>query len=212
MFWRQVAVLVRRDLAVEAATREALATVPPLILAGLLLAGIGLDLPPAGLAAAAPGLLWLLVLSAAVPLARSVLAAERDDDAWDLLRSLTRPSALLAVKATTLGLQLMLAWAIGAALAVALLGARWPAVAVLAAAIAMPGIAVNVTIFGAVLGEHGRPALLTVLVLAAGLPAYVAGTQAAVGETAAPWLVLLFVYDVVAVVVGWAIFPTLLEE
>lgn len=212
MFWRQVAVLVRRDLAVEAATREALATVPPLILAGLLLAGIGFDLPPAGLAAAAPGLLWLLVLSAAVPLARSVLAAERDDDAWDLLRSLTRPSALLAAKATTLGLQLMLAWAIGAALAVALLGARWPAVAVLAAAIAMPGIAVNVTIFGAVLGEHGRPALLTVLVLAAGLPAYVAGTQVAVGETAAPWLVLLFVYDVVAVVVGWAIFPTLLEE
>lgn len=212
MFWRQVAVLVRRDLAVEAATREALATVPPLILAGLLLAGIGLDLPPAGLAAAAPGLLWLLVLSAAVPLARSVLAAERDDDAWDLLRSLTRPSALLAAKATTLGLQLMLAWAIGAALAVALLGARWPGVAVLAAAIAMPGIAVNVTIFGAVLGEHGRPALLTVLVLAAGLPAYVAGTQVAVGEAAAPWLVLLLVYDVVAVVVGWSIFPTLLEE
>lgn len=212
MFWRQVAVLVRRDLAVEAATREALATVPPLILAGLLLAGIGLDLPPAALAAAAPGLLWLLVLSAAVPLARSVLAAERDDDAWDLLRSLARPSALLAAKATTLGLQLMLAWAIGAALAVALLGARWPGVAVLAAAIAMPGIAANVTIFGAVLGEHGRPALLTVLVLAVGLPAYVAGTQVAVGEAAAPWLVLLLVYDVVAVVVGWAIFPTLLEE
>ncbi|HET7328181.1 MAG TPA: heme exporter protein CcmB [Nocardioidaceae bacterium] len=212
MFWRQVSALVRRDLAVEAATREALATVPPLILAGLLLAGIGFELPPAELAAVAPGLLWLLVLTAAVPLARGVLAAERDDDAWDLLRSLAQPAALLTGKATSLCLQMLIAWGFGAALAVALLGARWPPVAVLAAVLAMPGVATNVTVFGAVLGEHGRPALLTTLILTAGLPALVAGSQAAVSEGAEAWLVLIAVYDVVAIVTAWAIFPALLEE
>jgi heme exporter protein B len=210
-FWQQVVLLVRRDLAVEAVTREASATVPPLILAGLLLAGLGFELPPGSLAVLAPGLVWLLVLTAAVPLARSLLAAERDDDAWDLLRALTSPSALLAGKATTLCLLLWLAWGFGAVLALALLEAQWSVAAVLAAALAMPGVAVNVTVYGVLMAEHRRPALLTTLVLTAGLPALVAGSQVAATEQTGPWFVLLGVYDLVAVVTAWAVFPTLLD-
>lgn len=210
-FWRQAYLVVRRDLAIETATREASATVPPLLMASLLLAGLGFELPPEMLAALAPGLVWLLVLTVAVPLARALLAAERDDDAWDLLRSLTSPSALLAGKTTSLCLQLWLVWGFGAVLAVALLGAHWSSAAVLAAALAMPGVAANGTVYGTLMGEHRRPALLTTLVLTAGLPALVAGSQAAVTEQPGPWFVLLVVYDLVTIVTAWAVFPVLLE-
>lgn len=208
---RQVGLLVRRDLAVEAVTREASATVPPLILAGLLLAGLGFDLPPKALAAVAPGLVWLLVLTAAVPLARSLLAAERDDDAWDMLRALTSPGALLAGKATSLCLLLWLAWGFGTVLALVLLDAHWSLAAALAAALAMPGVAVNATVYGVLMAEDRRPALLTTLVLTAGLPALVAGSQVAATEQTGPWFVLLGVYDLVAIVTAWAVFPALLD-
>lgn len=209
---QQALLVVRRDLAVEAVTREALATVPALILAGLLLAGLGFDLPPEQLAAAAPGVLWLLVLTATVPLTHGVLHAERDDDSWDMLRALTHPTAVLAGKATSLALQILVTWVLGAALAVVLLGAQWPAVAVLAAVLAAPGVAANATVFGALMGEHRRPALLSTLTITCGLPALVAGSQVALHPSAWAWLVLLVVYDAVAVVSAWAVFPALLEE
>jgi heme exporter protein B len=210
-FFRHSLLVVRRDLAVETATREAAATVPPLIMAGLLVAGLGFDLPPGRLAAVAPGLVWLLVLTAAVPLARALLAAERDDDAWDLLRSLVSPTVLLTGKATTLCLQLWLAWGFGAVLAVGLLDARWSTAAVLAAVLAMPGVATNAAVYGALMGENRRPALLTTLVLVAGLPALVAGSQVPVTDQPAPWFLLLAFYDLVTVVTAWAVFPALLE-
>lgn len=210
--WRQALLVARRDLAVETATREATATVPPLLIAGLLLAGLGFELPPGDLAVVAPGLVWLLVLTVAVPLARALLAAERDDDAWDVLRSLTSPTALLAGKAASLCLHLWLAWGFGALLAVGLLGVQWSAAGVLAAVLAMPGVAANAAVYGALMAEHRRPALLTTLVLVAGLPALVAGSQVPVSEQVGPWFLLLAVYDAVAVVTAWAVFPALLED
>lgn len=209
---RQAGTVLRRDLAVEVATREALGAVPALVLAGLLLVGLGFDLDSVQLARIAPGVVWFLVLTATVPLAHGVLHAERDDDAWDVLRALTDPTALLAGKAASLSLQLFLTWGLGALLAVGLLGAHWSVAAVVAAALGVPGVAVNTTVFGALLGDHRRPALLSTLTLTTGLPALLAGSQVAGSGRLWPWALLLVVYDVVAGTTAWAVFPALLEE
>lgn len=208
----QAAQVLRRDLAVEAATRDAVTSVPPFVLVAVVLAGLGFGPRREVLVAVAPGLVWLLVLTAAVPLARGVTAAELDDDAWDLLRAVTRPTALFLGKTASLWIQAALTWVVGALLAVVLLDARLPAAAIAAAALGTLGIAADTVLFGAVLGRLRRPALLGTLVLTAGVPALVAGTQAALSHDPLPWLLLLVVYDAVTVVTAWAAFPLLLDE
>jgi hypothetical protein len=208
---RQAATVARRDLRTEAATLEASVTVPPLVMAGLLLSALGLEVPTRQLAVAAPGLVWLIVLLVTVPLTRALVAAERDDDSWDLLVSLVSPTALFIGKVASLCLQLTLVWAFGALLSVPLLETSWSPFALLAAVVAMPGIAANATVYGLLVGGERRPALMTTLALTAGLPALVAGTQVAAGDGIGAWFVLLGVYDVVACVTAWAVFPTLLE-
>lgn len=209
---RQAMQVVRRDLAVEAATRDALTSVPPFVLAGVVLAGLGFGPRREVLIAVAPGLVWLLVLTAAVPLARGVAAAELDDDAWDLLRAVTRPAALFLGKTASLWIQAMLTWLFGALLVTVLLDARWTAAGLAAAALGTLGIAADMALFGTVLGRLRRPALLATLVLTAGLPALVAGTQAGLADDPGPWLLLLVVYDAVTVTTAWATFPVLLDD
>lgn len=209
---RQAALVTRRDLAVEAATRDALTSVPPFVLVAVVLAGLGFGPQRAVLSAVAPGLVWLLVLTAAVPLARGVAAAELDDDAWDLLRALTRPAALFLGKAASLWIQAALTWSFGALLVAVLLDGRWSGAGLAAAALGTLGIAANIALFGTVLGRMRRPALLATLVLTAGVPALVAGTQAALAAHPGPWLLLLVVYDVITVTTAWAVFPVLLDE
>ncbi|WP_158228343.1 heme exporter protein CcmB [Pseudonocardia sp. MH-G8] len=204
--------ILRRDLAVEAATRDAAASVPSFVLVAVVLAGLGFGPQRAVLAAVAPGLVWLLVLTAAVPLARGVTAAELDDDAWDLLRAVTRPAALFLGKTASLWIQAALTWTFGALLVTVLMDARLPPAALAAAALGTLGVAADIVLFGVVLGRLRRPALLSTLVLTAGLPALLAGTQTAVTEDPWPWLLLLVVYDVVTVTTAWATFPVLLDE
>lgn len=208
----QAGEVLRRDLAVEAATRDVATSVPPFVFVAVVLAGLGFGPERALLVAVAPGLVWLVVLTAAVPLARGVTAAELDDDAWDLLRALARPSALFLGKTASLWLQALVTWAFGALLAAVLLGAAWTGAACVAAALGTLGIAADIVLFGAVVGRFRRPALLATLVLTAGLPALVAGTQAAQAADPAPWLLLLVVYDAITVTTAWATFPLLLDE
>lgn len=209
---RQAWHVLRRDLAVEAATRDALTGVPPFVFVAVLLAGLGFGPDPRVLTVVAPGLVWLLVLAAAVPLARGVAAAELDDDAWDLLRALTRPAALFLGKAASLWIQAALSFALGALLVALLLGARWNAAGLAAAALGTLGIAADMALFGTVLGRLRRPALLSTLILTTGLPALLAGTQAAVADDPLPWLLALVVYDAVTVTTAWATFPVLLQD
>lgn len=210
--FRQAVHVLRRDLAVEAATRDAVTSVPPFVLVAVILAGLGFGPQRAVLLAVAPGLVWLLMLTAAVPLARGVAAAELDDDAWDLLRAVARPAALFLGKTASLWLQAALTWSFGALLVVVLLDARWTVAGLAAAALGTLGVAANIVLFGAVLGRLRRPALLGTLVLTAGLPALVASTQAAGTDNPGPWLLLLLVYDAITVTTAWATFPLLLDE
>jgi heme exporter protein B len=58
-----------------------------------------------------------------------------------------------------------------------------------------------------------RRGLLAALVLPAGLPAMLAGTELAAEQTAVlPWAVLTTLYAAVVVTAVWAVFPALLEE
>ena len=210
---RTVTVLVRRDVRVALGGVDALASVLPFVAAGVVLGGLVFGPDPVALRAAAPGLVWLLVLTAAVPLARLVAAAERDEDSWDLLRGLVPPGALFLAKAAVLWTALAATWATASVLAVLLLDGSVTAAGCAAAVLGLVGVAASTTVFGALLAASARGAgLLAALVLPAGLPALLAGTQAGLAAEPVPWLVLLIAYDLVVGAAAWAVFPFLLEE
>lgn len=208
--WRVFA----REVALEAAGREAVAVVPPFVLATVLAVGLGFGTAPEIATAVSPGLPWLVVLFAAVPLAHGVAAAERDEGCWDLLRALVLPGALLAGKLGALWLMLAATWGLAAVLAAVASGAGLAAAALPAGLLGTLGLAAVVVIFGVVLaGAERGSGLLTVLLLPVGVPALLAGTQAAtLGAEPLPWLSLLAAYDLVVLAVAWAVFPVLLEE
>lgn len=209
----QVRLVLARELAVERGSWTTTSTVLPFVVGAMLLAAlaVGSDLAVAG--TAAPGVVWLVVLLTAVPLARATAAAEQDDDAWDLLRALLRPGAVAAGKILATWLVLLLTWSVAAAMAGAGLGASWPPLAVAVAVLATLGLAADLVLLGAVLGTSGtRQGLLGTLVVVAGLPAVLAGVQAAVDPAGLRWLALVVVWDAVTLAVVWACFPLLVEE
>lgn len=211
---RQGWLLLRRELTVEAASRETLAAVAPFVGVLVLLGGLAFGPRPAVFAATAPGMVWFAVLVAAVPLAPTVAVAEAGDDAWDLLRAIAAPGALLAGKLAAMWLRLLTAWGLTTALVAALFGIPATAAGLAGGAIGTLGVAALTVLLGTLLPATARrPALLAVLLLPAGLPALVAGTQTATaGVPAAPWLGLLAVFDLLTLTVTWAVYPTLLED
>ena len=184
------------------------------VMFGTLLAGLGFGPRPDVLAAVGPTLPWLVVLFAAVPLARGVAAAERAEGCWDLLRSLIPPASLLAGKVLALWLWLAAVWLIATVLSVVLLNTGGRLAAVGAGLLGTLGVAAATVIFGTLLaGVDGRSGLLAVLLFPAGLPALVAGGQAgAPGVAAVPWLAVLAAYDLITLSVAWALFPLVLED
>lgn len=206
--------LLRRELTIEAASRETLVTVAPFVGVLVLLGGLAFGPRPAVFAATAPGMVWFAVLVTAVPLAPSVAVAEAAEDAWDLLRAITAPGALLAGKLAAMWLRLLTAWGFTTALVAALFGVPATASGLFGGLIGTVGVAAVTVLLGTLLpaGAH-RPALLAVLLLPASLPALVAGTETATaGVPAAAWLALLAVFDLLTLTVTWAVFPTLLED
>lgn len=211
---RQAVLLAGREIALELAGRAVASTAVPFVTALVVLAGLGFGPRSGVLAATAPGLVWLVVLVAAMPLAPGVAGAERRDDCWDLLRALTRPAALLLGKAAAVWLWLLGCWALASVLVGALLAAPWRPVALAGGVLGTLGVATSIVVLGVLLPDGAqRPGLLAVLLLPGAVPVLLAGTQiATVGVPAAPWLALLAVYDAVTLTVAWAVFPTLLED
>ncbi|MPY99265.1 MAG: hypothetical protein GEU97_14935 [Actinophytocola sp.] len=206
--------IARRDVSLELSGREASITVLPFVAALMMLAGLGLGGQGPVLSAAAPGLVWLVVLVSAIPLARGVAAAERADGCWDLLRALASPTALLAGKLAALWLWLLIAWAVASMLAVALLGAAWRPEAAVAGVLGTFGVAVTTVVLGVLL-PHGarRPGLIAVLLVPGAVPVLIAGTHLAAPATSGlPWALLLASYDAISLITAYAVFPALLEE
>lgn len=206
--------VVRRELALERAGREATVTTAPYVTAFVVLAGLAFGPAPAELARTAPGTIWLAVLAAAVPLARSVAVVEVAEDSWDALRGLVPPGALFAGKLLAIWVALALTWLLTSALVVVLFDARLPPAAVFAGAVGTLGVAAATTVFGVVVAAGSRRrGLLATLLLPSGLPALLAGTQLTTpGRSVLPWAVMMGVYAVVLVTAAWAVFPALLEE
>lgn len=209
----QVAEVVRRELAVERGGWSTTSTVLPFTVAAMVLAGLAVGPDRDVLAGAAPGVVWLVVLVGAVPLARAVTGDERADDAWDLLRAVVSPTALAAGKLLAVWAVLLGTWAVAALLAVAGLAASWPPVSIAVAVLATLGLAGDLVVLGAVLGgAAARQGVLATLVLVAGLPAVVAGAQSAADPEPLRWLLLVLAWDAVTLAVAWACFPLLVEE
>lgn len=211
---RQAGLVLRRELAVEAAARETLVTVGPYVAVLVLLGGLAFGPRPSVLTATGPGLVWLVVLVTAVPLAPTVAVAEAQDDAWDLLRAVTAPGALLAGKLAAVWLWLLAGWAVGTGLVAALLGVPPTGAGLAGGLLGTLGLAAVTVLLGTLLPVRTRrPALLAVLLLPAAFPALVAGSQTATaGVAATAWLALLAVFDLLTVTLAWAVFPALLED
>jgi heme exporter protein B len=210
----QALAVFRRELAVERAGREALVTTVPFVAAFVVLAGLAFGPAPAQLGATAPGTAWLAVLVATVPLARTVAGAEVADDTWDVLRGLVPAGALFAGKLLWAWSALALIWLLAQGLVVVLFEVRLTPQAIYGGAVGTLALAALTTGLG-VLTASGprRRGLLAALVLPAGLPALLAGTQLAAEQTAAlPWAALATLYAAVVVTAVWAVFPALLEE
>lgn len=211
---RQVALVAMREVRLEIAGREATVTVLPFVVALLVLAGLAFGVRPEIAAAVGPGLVWFVVLVAALPLARGVAAAEYAEGAWDVLRALTRPTALLGGKLTAMWLWLLACWLLAVTVAAVLLDVSWPAVAIAGGLLGTFGLAVSTVVLGVLLPTGTRrPGLLAVLLFPGAVPVLVAGTQLATpGVPALPWLALLASYDAITLLCAWAVFPALLEE
>lgn len=210
----QALAVLRRELVVERAGREASVTAIPFAAAFVVLAGLAFGPAPAELGRTAPGSIWLAVLVATVPLARTVASAEVAEDSWDLLRGLVPPGPLFAGKLLAVWTGLNLTWLLTAGLVVVLFDVRLPLSAVLGGLLGTVALSASTTTLGALvaLGTRRR-GLLSALVLPAGLPALVAGTQLTTpGVPAAPWAVMMAVYASVLLAASWAVFPALLEE
>lgn len=202
-----------REARLEALGREATLVSLPYVLVVVLLVGLGLDRRTDLLTPVSPMVVWVVVLTTAVPMARLVAAAEHDDGTWELLRGLTSPLALVAGKTAAMWVALTLIWVLTALTAGVLLGFVWSLKALMAGVLGVLGLAVNTTALGLLIGPGTRRSgLLAALVLPTGIPLLLAGTRIADSAPATPWLVLLVVYDVVAVVSLWALAPLLVED
>jgi heme exporter protein B len=210
----QALAVFRRELAVERAGREALVTTVPFVAALVVLSGLAFGPSPRGLGLTGPGTAWLAVLVATVPLSRTVAGAEVAEDSWDALRGLVAPGALFAGKLLAVWAGLALTWVLAGGLVVVLFGVPVPPQSLYGGAVGTLALAALTVGFG-VLTASGprRRGLLAALLLPAGLPALLAGTQlASTNVPVLPWAVLVTVYAAVVAVAAWAVFPALLEE
>lgn len=211
---REVLAVLRREVAVEGAGRELTVTTLPLAAAFVVLAGLAFGPDPQSLLRTAGGTVWLAVLVATVPVARAVLSAELTEDAWDVLRGLTSPGVLYLGKLLAVWGALAAVWALTLGLVVVLFDLPPPPAALVAGFVGTLGLASLTTAVGVLVASGvRRRGLLPALVLPAGLPALLAGSQLTTpGVPVLPWTVLLVTYAAVLATASWAVFPVLLEE
>jgi heme exporter protein B len=210
----QALAVLRRELAVERAGREALVTTAPFVGALVVLAGLAFGPVPSDLAQTAGGTVWLAVLVATVPLAGTVAGAEVAEGSWDGLRGLVAPGPLFAGKLVAAWSALALTWLLTGGLVTVLFEVSVPPQAVLGGVLGTLALAALTTGLGVLVAAASRRrGVLAALMLPAGLPALLAGTQLTTpGVPVLPWAVLMTLYAAVVLTAAWAVFPALLEE
>lgn len=219
---RQSVALAAKDLRIEARGRHALGAVLPF--AATLLVAFGLSLGPGRepLQEAAPGLLWIAALFAAVLSFRQSYASETEDGALEGLRlsPVDRAAIFLgksaAVAVTLLLLEAVVLVLVGGLFDVSL--GRDPLVLVAAFVLGTVGLAAVGGLFG-VLNEspRAREAVIPLLVLPLATPVLVAAVRATALATvgrggAGSWLALLLAFDALFLATGTLVFGHLLED
>lgn len=189
-------------------------TTVPFVVSFVVLAGLAFGPVPQTLNVTAGGTAWLAVLVAAVVLSRAVAAAELSEDAWDTLRGLTTPGAIFLGKLLALWVALAVTWTLATAIVVLLFDAGPPVTALFGGLVGTLALAALTTALGVLVATGARRrGLFGALLLPAGLPALLAGTQLSTpGVPPLPWLAIMSAYATVLLTASWAIFPALLEE
>jgi heme exporter protein B len=212
-----------KDLRVERRSKAALSAALPFATTMLLSFGFALGPGRLLLVQAAPGLLWLAGLLAALDLFHRSYQAEADNGCLDgLLLSPVDRGAIYLGKALAVAVQVAVLFTVTGALTVALFGVPLgssPPLLLLAAVLGIAGLAALGSLFGLLtaLGRT-RQAALPVLVLPLATPVLIAAIRAfallSAGSTeqVAGWLGVLGAFDAVLLATGYLVYGHLLED
>lgn len=219
---RDAMAVAAKDLRIEARSHVGRTQVVPFAIVVVVLFGLALDPDRGILTRAAPGLLWITVLLAALLATQRSLAIESADRAVDQLRlSGIDPAAIFLGKSAALTVQLLVVAAALSLGVVVLFDAALASPLLLAASalIATIGLALAGTLYGAVAaGLRVRETLVPLLVLPVVAPVLLGATrawEAGVGLAAGdgwPWVRLLIAFTVVFGAAGVLAFGPLLED
>jgi heme exporter protein B len=212
-----------KDLRVERRSKAALSAALPFATTMLLSFGFALGPGRLLLVQAAPGLLWLAGLLAALDLFHRSYQAEADNGCLDgLLLSPVDRGAIYLGKALAVAVQVGVLFTVTGALTVALFGVPLgssPPLLLLTAVLGIAGLAALGSLFGLLtaLGRT-RQAALPVLVLPLATPVLIAAIRAfallSAGSTeqVAGWLGVLAAFDAVLLATGYLVYGHLLED
>jgi len=211
-----------KDLRVEARSRYALGAVLPFAATMLLAFGFALGPDRTLLQQAAPGLLWLAGLFAAVDLFHRSYRTETDADALDgLLLAPVHKGEIYLGKALAAAVQVLVLLLVTGAMVAVLFGlalGEAPVLGLLTAVLGVVGISALGSLFGLLTVLGRRQAALPVLLLPLVTPVLIAAIRAtatlASGSTegVAGWLGVLAAFDAAFLATGFLVFGHLLED
>jgi heme exporter protein B len=220
--WREVGLVVGKDLRIESRSRVAVSQILPFGLIVILLFAFALDPDRGILARAAPGLFWIAVLLATLLAIGRAFATEEQHNARDGLRLAGLDGAAIFLgKAAAIALEL-LALEVILGVGVVLLydvDVNGIGILVLTALAATIGLAATGTLYGVLAaGLRLRETLLPLLLLPVLAPVMLGATRAfedglegAPGD-AWPWVALLGIFAVLYTGIGVLAFGSLWEE
>ena len=204
--------VARRELALEARTRESAGWLVPVGAAVVLLVGLGAGPDRELVTGLAPTAVWLVVVLATALVGVSTVRAERDEGCWWLLRGMVPDGAVLVGKLVAAWLLLASGWLLTAGAAAAVLSLPLTAMGTAGGLLGTLGLATVAVLVGCALGDvTRRVGLALVLLLPLSVPLLLAGVQL-MTTGGARWLVLMAGYDAVVLAAAWATFPALAEE
>lgn len=210
-----------KDLRIESRGRNLFGTVLPFSMTLLIAFGLAFGPGISRLSAIAPGLLWIAIVFAAVLVIRRAYEIEGENDALEtFVLAPVEKAALFLGKAGSTALQLIVLEAVLAVAAAVLLGLAPKArmLTFLAALqLGTAGLVLMGTLFGlAAHSQRAREALFPLILFPLVTPVIVASIESSQPDVllaeAGSWLLLLVAYDVLAAVLGCALFGFLLED
>lgn len=212
----------RRDLRIEARSRDTARHVVPFVLAVVMLFAFALDADSVILRRSTAGLFWVTVLFASTMITQRVSAIDRLDGIPDAMRlSRLSPQGVFLGRLMSLFLQLTAVEVVLGAAIVVMYDVRLDGVALVVASIplATGAMAAVGAMYGPLAaGVQGRDSVLSLLMLPVLAPVLLAATNAygvASGTTVGPgwrWIAMLGMLNAIYVAAGMATASALLEE